>query len=50
MRMQASVARRLFATARVARLATADAEGVPHLVPVTFAMDGEDVVSAVEPV
>ncbi len=48
MRMQASVARRLFATARVARLATADAEGVPHLVPVTFAMDGEDVVSAVD--
>ena len=30
------------ATARVARLATADAAGVPHVVPVTFALVGDD--------
>ena len=38
--------RRWFAAARVARLATADATGRPHIVPVTFAVDG-DVVSSV---
>lgn len=32
-------ARRRFADARVARLATAGADGVPHLVPVVFAVD-----------
>ncbi len=46
--MQEQVARHLFAEARVASLATADADGVPHLVPVTFALDGDDVVSAVD--
>jgi PPOX class probable F420-dependent enzyme len=37
--MDAEEARRLFAAARVAHLATADAAGVPHLVPVVFAVD-----------
>ena len=32
--------RRLVEAARVARLATADAEGRPHLVPVCFVLDG----------
>ncbi|MBE3010698.1 TIGR03668 family PPOX class F420-dependent oxidoreductase [Microbispora sp. NEAU-D428] len=45
-------ARELFAAARVARLATAGAEGAPRLVPVTFAVlrDGEKdtVVTAVD--
>lgn len=48
MRMEVSTARRRFAAARVARLATSDVENVPHLVPVTFALDGDDVVSAVD--
>jgi PPOX class probable F420-dependent enzyme len=34
--MAAAQARERFLAARVARLATADASGVPHLVPVTF--------------
>jgi PPOX class probable F420-dependent enzyme len=37
-----------FAAARVARLATASASGVPHLVPVTFAVRGDTVVFAVD--
>jgi PPOX class probable F420-dependent enzyme len=41
-------ARRRFAAARVARLATADAAGLPHPVPVTFAVDGDVVNSAVD--
>jgi PPOX class probable F420-dependent enzyme len=41
-------ARRRFTDARVARLATADATGRPHLVPVTFAVDGDTVYSAVD--
>lgn len=41
-------ARARFADARVARLATADAAGVPHLVPVTFAVAGAEVVFAVD--
>jgi PPOX class probable F420-dependent enzyme len=41
-------ARRLLASARVARLATADASGRPHLVPVVFACDGDVVFSAVD--
>jgi PPOX class probable F420-dependent enzyme len=36
--MTAAEARARFATARVARLATADAGGRPHLVPVAFAL------------
>lgn len=41
-------ARRRFAAGRVARLATADGAGRPHLVPVVFALSGEVVVSAVD--
>jgi len=41
-------ARRRFATARVARLATAGADGRPHLVPVVFAVEGDTVYSAVD--
>ena len=41
-------ARRRFGAARVARLATADAAGRPHVVPVTFALAGDTVYSAVD--
>ncbi len=41
-------ARARFAAARVARLATVSASGVPHLVPVTFAVRGDTVVFAVD--
>jgi PPOX class probable F420-dependent enzyme len=41
-------ARERFAAARVARLATADAAGRPHLVPVVFAVEGDTVYSAVD--
>ncbi|AXI80797.1 TIGR03668 family PPOX class F420-dependent oxidoreductase [Peterkaempfera bronchialis] len=41
-------ARVCFAACRIARLATADAEGRPHLVPVVFAVDGDTVVTAVD--
>jgi PPOX class probable F420-dependent enzyme len=42
-------ARELFASARLARLATADADGVPHIVPLVFALDGDTIYSAVDP-
>jgi PPOX class probable F420-dependent enzyme len=35
-------------TARVARLATTDPDGRPHLVPIVFAVDGDTVYSAVD--
>ncbi|GHH69841.1 PPOX class F420-dependent oxidoreductase [Streptomyces sulfonofaciens] len=41
-------ARDRFACAPVARLATADPAGVPHLVPMTFAVRGDTVHSAVD--
>jgi len=41
-------ARRRFAAARVARLATVSGAGVPHLVPVTFAVEGDVVYTAVD--
>jgi PPOX class probable F420-dependent enzyme len=41
-------ARARFAGARVARLATADAAGRPHLVPIAFALDGDTIYSAVD--
>jgi PPOX class probable F420-dependent enzyme len=44
----AAEARERFAAARVARLATADAEGRPHLVPVVFAVDGDTVYTVVD--
>jgi PPOX class probable F420-dependent enzyme len=42
--MDAAEARRRFAAARVARLATAG----PHIVPVTFAVEGDCVFTAVD--
>lgn len=41
-------ARARFAAARVARLATADAGGRPHLVPVVFAVEGDRVYTVVD--
>jgi len=45
-------ARELFSAARVARVATADPDGVPHVVPLVFAVDvrtdGTTVYSAVD--
>lgn len=41
-------ARRRFAAARVARLATVSAEGAPHVVPIVFAVDADVVYSAVD--
>jgi len=47
--VNAQESRSLFAAARVAHLATADARGRPHLVPITFALVGEDtIVTAVD--
>ena len=46
--MTPAKARERFAAARVARLATADARGRPHLVPVVFAVDGDRIYSAVD--
>ena len=37
-----------FAAARVGRLATADASGVPHVVPVTFALIDDRIVTVVD--
>ena len=37
-----------FARARVARLATVDETGAPHLVPIVFAVLGERIYSAVD--
>lgn len=46
--MSPEEARARFAAARVARLATADAGGHPHLVPIAFAVAGETIYSAVD--
>jgi PPOX class probable F420-dependent enzyme len=46
--MDAEEARRRFAGARVARLATVDEEGRPHLVPIVFALCGDEIVTAVD--
>ena len=46
--MTAEEARARFAAGRVARLATADAEGRPHLVPIVFAVAGDTVYHAVD--
>jgi PPOX class probable F420-dependent enzyme len=48
MELSEAAARKLFAGARVARLATVGADGQPHLVPVTFAVDGDVVYTAVD--
>jgi PPOX class probable F420-dependent enzyme len=44
----ASDARQRFAAARVARLATIDADGQPHLVPIVFAVQDDTVYSVVD--
>jgi PPOX class probable F420-dependent enzyme len=41
-------ARRRFGEARVARLATVDGHGQPHLVPIVFAVAGETIYSVVD--
>ncbi|WP_433789181.1 TIGR03668 family PPOX class F420-dependent oxidoreductase [Actinoplanes sp. CA-252034] len=43
-----SSAAALFASARVARLATAGADGVPHVVPIVFAVIGDVIHTAVD--
>jgi PPOX class probable F420-dependent enzyme len=48
MRLSAEDTRARFSAARIARLATVGADGVPHLVPVTFAVHGDAVVFAVD--
>jgi PPOX class probable F420-dependent enzyme len=42
MRLNADEARRRFATSSVLRLATTGADGQPHLVPCTFALDDSE--------
>ncbi len=37
-------ARAFLATPRIARLATLDADGYPHVVPIWFGTDGDDIV------
>jgi PPOX class probable F420-dependent enzyme len=44
----AQEARRRFAAARIARLATVDAHGQPHVVPIVFALAGETIYSVVD--
>lgn len=48
MRLSAAEARSRFVGSRVARLATVSADGVPHLVPVTFAVLGDRIVFVVD--
>lgn len=48
MNLSESASRDLFAAAPSACLGTVDADGAPHLVPVTFAVDGERVYFAVD--
>jgi PPOX class probable F420-dependent enzyme len=47
--MSPEEARERFASARCVRLATADAHGKPHIVPLVFALDGDTIYSAVDP-
>jgi PPOX class probable F420-dependent enzyme len=48
MRLRPDAARPRFVAARVARLATVDAAGAPHVVPVTFAVVDDCIVVAVD--
>ncbi len=48
MRLSPDEARRRFAEARIARLATVGADGAPHLVPVVFAVEGDLVHTIVD--
>ena len=43
-----ATARRRVLDARVARLATVRPDGRPHVVPITFALHGEKIVSAID--
>jgi PPOX class probable F420-dependent enzyme len=46
--VDAAAMRRRIGQARVGRLATVDATGRPHLVPVCFALEGDEIVTAVD--
>jgi PPOX class probable F420-dependent enzyme len=46
--VDAKTMRRRLEAARVARLATAGADGAPHLVPIVFALDGDRIYFAVD--
>ena len=48
MRLSPGEARQRLVSARVARLATVSAAGQPHLVPVTFAADGDTIHIAID--
>ncbi len=48
MRLTRQEAQRRFGSARVARLTTVTPEGRPHVVPVTFAVTGEMIYTAVD--
>ncbi len=48
MQRDAVWARAQFTTARVARLATVDGDGHPHLVPIVYAVSGAMIYSAVD--
>ena len=48
MRLAEDEARSRFATVPVARLGTADAQGQPHVVVVTFAVQGDTIYTAVD--
>ena len=48
MRLPESEARARFATVPVVRLGTADGQGRPHVVVVTFAVDGDTIYTAVD--
>ncbi|HEY6607699.1 MAG TPA: TIGR03668 family PPOX class F420-dependent oxidoreductase [Candidatus Limnocylindria bacterium] len=46
--MNSSEARARFEDARVAHLATVGADGGPHVVPITFALDRDTIITAVD--
>lgn len=48
MRLPADMARQWLATAPVVRMASVDAAGWPHVVPMTFAVAGDRIYSAVD--
>jgi PPOX class probable F420-dependent enzyme len=48
LKLAADEARTRFSGAAVARLATVEPSGQPHLVPVTFAIDGDRIYTAVD--
>ncbi|MCO5992277.1 TIGR03668 family PPOX class F420-dependent oxidoreductase [Actinoallomurus rhizosphaericola] len=48
MRLPEQIARTRFAAARAVRMATVDETGRPHLVVMTFAVDGDRIYSAVD--